>query len=232
MNIKKITITIDGPAASGKTSVGKKVADKLGLFFLDTGIMYRAVTLAALNLGIPISDEKSISSLAENIVIEINNPTKNDGRINDIFVNNRDVTWEIRDQKVNENVSQVSTYRRVRKAMTLQQRRIGEKGNIVMIGRDIGTVVMPRAEWKFFLSASPEERARRRLLEMNKNDKSITFESIIKSIRERDEIDSSRELAPLKPADDAIIIDTDGKNCDEVTNLIIRSIEDKEHFDV
>lgn len=232
MNIKKITITIDGPAASGKTSVGKKVADKLGLFFLDTGIMYRAVTLAALNLGIPISDEKSISSLAENIVIEINNPTKNDGRINDIFVNNRDVTWEIRDQKVNENVSQVSTYRRVRKAMTLQQRRIGEKGNIVMIGRDIGTVVMPRAEWKFFLSASPEERARRRLLEMNKNDKSITFESIIKSIRERDEIDSSRELAPLKPADDAIIIDTDGKSCDEVTNLIIRSIEDKEHFDV
>lgn len=232
MNIKKITITIDGPAASGKTSVGKKVADKLGLFFLDTGIMYRAVTLAALNLGISISDEKSISSLAENIVIEINNPTKNDGRINDIFVNNRDVTWEIRDQKVNENVSQVSTYRRVRKAMTLQQRRIGEKGNIVMIGRDIGTVVMPRAEWKFFLSASPEERARRRLLEMNKNDKSITFESIIKSIRERDEIDSSRELAPLKPADDAIIIDTDGKNCDEVTNLIIRSIEDKEHFDV
>jgi len=232
VNIKKITITIDGPAASGKTSVGKKVADKLGLFFLDTGIMYRAVTLAALNLGIPISDEKSISSLAENIVIEINNPTKNDDRINDIFVNNRDVTWEIRDQKVNENVSQVSTYRRVRKAMTLQQRRIGEKGNIVMIGRDIGTVVMPRAEWKFFLSASPEERARRRLLEMNKNDKSITFESIIKSIREPDEIDSSRELAPLKPADDAIIIDTDGKNCDEVTNLIIRSIEDKEHFDV
>ena len=224
----KKVITIDGPAASGKTSVGKKVADHFGFLFLDTGLMYRAVTWCALNEKIPINEEELVSKLAERIVIDIFPPSKQDGRVNDVIVNNQDVTWDITRQEVNNNVSKVSAYAWVRSAMTLHQRRIGNKGDVVMVGRDIGTIVMPNAKWKFYLEASPEERARRRYQELLQQGSIQSYNQILKSIIERDEMDSSRELAPLKPADDAIIIRTDQKTLDEVVMIIINSIENEE----
>ena len=203
-------ITIDGPVASGKSSVGLKLAKKIGYLFLDTGIMYRAVTWAAINQKIKIDNKEAISSLAQQIDIEIKPPTKFDGRINDVFVNKVDVTWKIREPEVNENVSQVSRYQLVRKALTEQQREFGRKGKVVMAGRDIGTIVMPNAELKIFLEASVEERSRRRYNEEVKRGKQIDLEDIIKNVEMRDKIDSNRKIAPLIPAEDAIIITTDG----------------------
>ena len=201
-------ITIDGPVASGKSSVGLILAKKLGYLFLDTGIMYRAVTWAAINQKVNINDKKAISSLAQQIDIEIKPPTKFDGRINDVFVNKVDVTWKIREPEVNENVSQVSRYKLLRKALTEQQREFGKRGKVVMAGRDIGTIVMPNAELKIFLEASVEERSLRRYSEEIKRGKQVDLEDIIKNVEMRDKIDSSRKIAPLIPATDAVIIST------------------------
>jgi len=214
------SIAIDGPAASGKSSVGLKLSQDLGFLFLDTGIMYRAVTLAALQRGVKIDDVKDISDLASEIKIEIKKPSKLDGRTNDILVDGEDVTWLITENHVNDMVSIVSTYAGVRQAMTEQQRGIAMRGNIVMAGRDIGTVVLPDADYKFFLKASIEERARRRLKEEISHGKKSRIEEIIDNLRMRDEIDSSRVIAPLLPAADAIIIETDNKSVDEVVEEI------------
>ncbi len=218
-------ITIDGPVASGKSSVGLKLAKKIGYLFLDTGIMYRAVTWAAINQKIKIDNKEAISSLAQQIDIEIKPPTKFDGRINDVFVNKVDVTWKIREPEVNENVSQVSRYQLVRKALTEQQREFGRKGKVVMAGRDIGTIVMPNAELKIFLEASVEERSRRRYNEEVKRGKQIDLEDIIKNVEMRDKIDSNRKIAPLIPAEDAIIITTDGREISKVVDEILLILE-------
>lgn len=218
-------ITIDGPAASGKSSVGLILAKKLGYLFLDTGIMYRAVTWAAINEHIAINDEEEISKLAERLVIQIKPQTVSDGRINDVFVGKIDVTWKIREPEVNENVSQVSKYSRVRNALTKQQREFGSTGKIVMAGRDIGTIVMPEAGLKIFLEASVKERAVRRYNEDITRGKEIILEDVIRNVAMRDEIDSNRKFAPLIPAKDAIIINTDGKEVAEVVNEILAIIE-------
>lgn len=215
-----ISIAIDGPAASGKSSVGLRLAEEIGFLFLDTGIMYRAVTLAALQKDEDIENEDSISRLAKQISIEIKKPSKSDGRVNDVFVEGKDVTWLIKDSLVNDKVSQVSTYADVRNAMTKQQRIISEQGNIVMVGRDIGTVVLPNANHKFYLNASVEERARRRLAEEVSRGKEMILEEIMENLRSRDQLDSSRAIAPLLPADDAIIIETDGRSLDQVVEEI------------
>ena len=218
-------ITIDGPVASGKSSVGLILAKKLGYLFLDTGIMYRAVTWAAINQKVNINDKKAISSLAQQIDIEIQPPTIFDGRINDVFVNKVDVTWKIREPEVNENVSQVSRYQLVRKALTEQQREFGKRGKVVMAGRDIGTIVMPNAELKIFLEASVEERSLRRYNEEIKRGKQIDLEDIIKNVEMRDKIDSSRKIAPLIPATDAVIIITDGREILKVVDEILAILE-------
>ena len=215
-----VSIAIDGPVASGKSSVGLKLAESLRYVFLDTGIMYRAVTLAALQQEVDIFNEEAVTRLAHEINIEILKPSVNDGRVNDVLLNGEDITWLIKESQVNDNVSQVSTYAGVRSAMTEKQQRIAEQGSIVMVGRDIGTVVLPHADYKFFLNASVEERARRRLIEEVARGKELTLEEITENVRSRDEIDSSRAVAPLVPAEDAIVIETDHKSLEQVVEEI------------
>jgi len=219
-------ITIDGPVASGKTTVGKELAEKLGFQFLDTGVMYRAVTLAVLEAHIDPYDENAVSEKAENVRIDIYPPSKNDGRQYDVFLDGVDATWLIREDWVRDNVSLVSTYHRVRQALTEKQREIGLRGNIVMVGRDIGTVVLPDAAYKFFLIASVEERANRRYLEIQQSGKKADLVETKRSLEERDKIDSSRKLAPLKAAQDAIMIDTNHKSIKQVVEEILSHIKE------
>lgn len=218
--VKVKSIAIDGPVASGKTSVGLSLAKRLGYLFLDTGVMYRAVAWAAAKADLDVFDEQAVSNLAEEINIEIQKPTISDGRSSDILVDGMDVTWEIRKDYVNDNVSQVSTYKRVRKVLTEQQRLFGKKGNVVMVGRDIGTVVLPDADLKIFLRASVEERAKRRFEEDLQRKGQASYQDILDNMSKRDAIDSSREVAPLVAAEDAIMVDTDGKTKEEVVEEI------------
>jgi CMP/dCMP kinase len=223
---KPNVITIDGPAASGKSSVGLKLANILDFVFLDTGIMYRAVAWAALEQNLDIENEPEIGEMAQRIKIEITSPGVDDGRINDVYVDKVDISWKIKDPEVNQIVSQISKYKKVRQAMTENQRIFGENGKIVMAGRDIGTVVMPEADLKIFLEASPRERALRRYNEELERGKLIDLDAVIHNIEMRDKIDSSRKIAPLMPAEDAIIIYTDGKDVQTVVNEILSHIED------
>jgi cytidylate kinase len=220
MEKKSFTITLDGPAASGKSTLGERLAKSLNFMYLDTGVMYRAVTLAAIKKNIDISDEMMVTKVAEEIDLDIHPATIEDGRSNDIILDGYDVTWEIRLPDVESNVSQVSAYKGVRIAMTEKQREIGSRGKIVMVGRDIGTVVLPEAEIKLYLDASVEERAKRRYLELVKRGKEVSFESVLDDLKRRDNIDSSREIAPLRPAEDAIMIDSDNMNAEEVFEYI------------
>jgi cytidylate kinase len=217
-------IAIDGPAASGKSTLAEKLAEHLGYLYFDTGVMYRAVTLAAINAQMDILDEVAVTNLAETVLIDVRQPTQKDGRKCDVLLNGVDVTWEIRSAKVNTQVSVVSAYAGVRKAMTAQQRRIGMQGDVVMVGRDIGTVVLPEADLKIYLDASAEERARRRFLEEQERGVSSDYEEILKSIQNRDQIDSSREVAPLKPAEDAVILLSDGKDAQEVLMEVLQLV--------
>lgn len=218
-------IAIDGPAASGKTTVGERLARIFGYLLFDTGVMYRAVTWAALEEFGDVSDEDKVTELANRVVIDLQPPTVNDGRQADVLLDGRDITWEIRSPEVDANVSPVSAYRGVREAMSAQQRRIGLRGKVVMVGRDIGTVVLPEAELKIYLDASPEVRARRRHLEILNRGKQADYGEILAGLRRRDRIDSSREVAPLKPAADAVVIDTDKLSIDEVVDQIMALID-------
>ncbi len=217
-------IAIDGPAASGKSTLGKLLADKLGYLYFDTGVMYRAATLAAMRKNLDLSDESAIGALVREIQIDVQPPTLKDDRPNDVLLDGVDVTWEIRDISVESNVSQVSAYPEVRKELTEQQRRIGERGNVVMIGRDIGTVVMPAAKYKFYLEASAEERARRRVKELTERGERADYNEILAAMIKRDQIDSSRATAPLKPASDAMIINTDEMTLQQVFDLVLKII--------
>jgi cytidylate kinase len=202
------TIAIDGPAASGKSTIGGMLAERLGYLYFDTGVMYRAVTWAALEQGIPIADEAGVTALAEQLKIDVIRPTVEDGRQYTILADGRDVTWEIRTPDVDRGVSPVSAYAGVRAALTSQQRRIGHRGKIVMVGRDIGTVVLPEADLKVFLDASVEERAGRRYREVVARGEPADYDEILTSLKRRDQIDSGRAVAPLRAAEDAIVVDT------------------------
>jgi CMP/dCMP kinase len=219
------TIAIDGPAATGKSSVGLKLANRLGFFFLDTGLMYRAVTWAALTRGFDINDESKISKLAANLEIIIKQPSKNDGRVNDIVVDGVDVSRKIIEQEVNDKVSQLSKYKGVRKSLTVQQQKIANNSKIVMVGRDIGTVVLPNADIKIFLKASLTERTKRRYKEELCRGGNPNYKEIFDNIEKRDLIDSTRAIAPLVPAKDAIIINTDNKSIDQVVDEILSKID-------
>ena len=221
-------IAIDGAAASGKSTIGSKLARQLGYTYFDTGVMYRAVTWAALQGGVSIEDEAEVTELAESLVIEVTPPTQGDGRQYTVYADGQDVTWAIRQPEVDAAVSPVAAYRGVRRALTQQQRQIAANGRIVMVGRDIGTVVVPDADLKLYIQASVEERARRRYQERQARGESVTYEEILTSMRQRDQIDSHRDHAPLRRADDAIIIDTDGLDINEVMDRIERLLGDFE----
>ena len=219
------TIAIDGPAASGKSTLAEKLAGTLGYLLFDTGVMYRAVTLAALETLHAVDNEMEVTSLAEGVQIDVEPPTKNDGRKYDVLLNGEDVTWQIRLPEVDANVSHVSAYPGVRKAMTAQQRRIGQRDGVVMVGRDIGTVGLPEAELKIYLDASVEERARRRFEEVHIRGENQTYPEILASMRRRDQIDSTRAVAPLRPAKDAVIINSDGLNIEQVLEKVVGLFE-------
>ncbi len=218
-------IAIDGPAGSGKSTIGKLLAEYLDYLYFDTGVMYRAVTLAAINQGIDIENELRVSSIAKNVKIDLQTPTINDGRDCDILMAGQDVTWDIRSPEVDAKVSIVSAYPKVRHVLSEKQRQIGLQGRVVMMGRDIGTVVLPEADLKIYLEASLEERARRRYHERIQRKVDVDYNSILTMLRERDRIDSTREFAPLKPADDSIVIDTDGLNIQQVFATIVKLAE-------
>jgi cytidylate kinase len=214
-------ITIDGPAASGKSTLGLKIAQELGYLFFDTGVMYRAVTWIALDHDIDVKDEVKVTALAEQTSIDVAPASKSDGRACDVLVAGKDITWETRLPAVDANVSVVSAYRGVRAALSKQQRRIGQRGKVVMVGRDIGTVILPEADLKIYLDASAEERARRRFDEMTARGANVNYEDVLAKVIERDRIDSTRDVAPLKAADDAVVVDSNDLNVEEVFEKVL-----------
>ena len=215
-------IAIDGPAGSGKSTLGLRLAQTLGYVFLDTGVMYRAVTLLALERGVDVHDEAAVTRLAEEAQIHVKKATEQDGRTSDVLVGDRDITWDTRRPEVEANVSLISSYQGVRRAMWKQQRLNAEEDKkIVMVGRDIGTVVLPAADLKIYLDASLEERARRRYQQDLEQGTASTFEVTLSKMRERDRIDSTRDIAPLKAADDAVIVDSDKLSAEQVFEQVL-----------
>jgi cytidylate kinase len=214
-------VTIDGPAASGKSTLGRKLADALGYLFFDTGVMYRAVTWLALLRGLDIRDEPAITALATTVPIDVRPPSQDDGRACDVLVEGQDITWETRRPEVDTNVSVVSAYAGVRQALSAQQRRIGQRGQVVMVGRDIGTVVLPEADLKLYLDASAEVRACRRYKEILARGEVAEYAEILAQVIERDRIDSTRDVAPLKAARDAVVIDSDNLTAEEVFRQVL-----------
>ncbi len=215
------TIALDGPAASGKSTVGSRVAESLDYLFFDTGVMYRAVTWAALQKGIDLLDEAAVTQLTEETPIDVRPASEDDGRACDVLINGDDITWQTRRPEVDANVSVVAAYPGVRAALSQQQRRIGLRGSVVMVGRDIGTVVLPEADLKIYLDASAEERARRRYDEIIARGEEADYAEILDKVIKRDHVDSTRDIAPLRPAEDAIILDSDNLNADEVYEKIM-----------
>ncbi|MDX9789680.1 MAG: (d)CMP kinase [Candidatus Kapaibacterium sp.] len=214
--MKNIIIAIDGPAGSGKSTSAKIVAETLGYIYIDTGAMYRAVTLACIESGVNVNDEE-VAKLTNEIKIELKQSER--GQLT--LLNGRDVSSEIRRPDVTKLVSPISAMSFVREKMVEQQREMGANGAVVMDGRDIGTVVFPDADLKIFLVASIRARAERRLKELQEKGFDSTVEEIMQQIEERDKYDSSREISPLRKADDAIEIDTTNISISEQTSMII-----------
>jgi len=219
--MKKI-IAIDGPAASGKSTTAKLVAQKIGFLYLDTGAMYRTITLKALEKGVDVNNEEELESLTKNSIITFENK---DGQ-NRIFLDGKDVTEKIRDPQVDKNVSYVSRHKKVRKILVEMQKKMGEENDLVAEGRDTTTVVFPHA-FKFYLDADIKERAKRRLLELEQKKINTTLEEQVQEISRRDKLDSEREAGPLLRDKDAVILDTTNltieQQVDRVIDLFLKS---------
>lgn len=218
-------IAIDGPAASGKSTIGLRLANALGYLFFDTGVLYRAITWVALQRGVDVHNEAAVAALAEGTQIDVAPASQPDGRACDVLVDGQDITWAVRSRRVDENVSIVAAYAGVRKALSHQQRRIGQRGNIVMVGRDIGTVILPEADLKIYLDATAEERARRRYDEIVARGGSTEYAEILARVIERDRLDSTRDVAPLKAAADAVVLDSDQLNEDQVFERVLALVK-------
>lgn len=217
---KRIRVAIDGPAAAGKSTVAKRLASILSFIYIDTGAMYRALTLEVLNNNIPLHDEQAILSLLKNTDIKLKNVNGNQL----VYVNGEDVTNIIRGNEVSQAVSHVAKLPSIREEMVIRQRKLSENVSVIMDGRDIGTNVLPDAEVKIFLLASVSERAKRRYEENNEKGIPSKLSSLEKEIAERDKRDMEREHAPLKQAEDAIVIDTTSLTIDEVVEEILTKI--------
>lgn len=218
------TIAIDGPAGAGKSTIGALVAERLGHLFLDTGAMYRAVALAALRAAIDPDDAPALGALAREVRIAIGPPTARDGRAYTVLLDGDDVTWRIRDADVDRVVSQVARVPAVRDAMVAQQRALAGNGRVVMVGRDIGTVVLPDADRKVFLTASASERARRRGEELAARGVVRRREELLQEILRRDQLDTERVTSPLRPADDATVVQTDGLAVADALDAVLEAI--------
>jgi len=225
--MRNITIAIDGFSSTGKSTLGRQLANYLDYVFVDSGAMYRAVTLYGLQRGFIIEtgfdSEKLIASLTD-ISLEFVN---NSEGIAEIYLNGENVENEIRTLEVSEYVSQVATLSEVRKKLVELQRKLGEGRGVVMDGRDIGTVVMPNANLKIFMNASREVRARRRYEELLKRGENITYEEVLENVTVRDNIDSTRQISPLKQADDAIVVDNSDMNIEDQFHMILQLAKDR-----
>ena len=200
--------------------MGELLAKRLGYLYFDTGVMYRAVTCAALQRGLNVASEGQISQLAERLQIDVLPPTVADGRQNTVLADSVDITDKLRSAEIDANVSTVASYARVRAAMVRQQRAIGERGRVVMIGRDIGTVVLPHSELKVYLTASVEERARRRQRENAQRGDGSSYADVLRMMRRRDELDMGRENSPLRPAPEAHLVDSERLRAAEIVDSI------------
>ena len=211
-----MNIAIDGPAGAGKSTIAKLLAAKLGILYLDTGAMYRAVGLKALNTGVDIADAAAVEKMLADTKIDV----KQEGGVQHVYLDGKDVSVDIRENRVSKAASDISAVPCVRYKMVELQREIAAKCDTVLDGRDIGTFVLPNAEHKIFLTASVEERAKRRYAELKTKGSDLTFEQIKDDILKRDYNDSHRALAPLKKADDATEVDTTSMTIEEVTEKL------------
>lgn len=220
--MKKIVVAIDGPAGAGKSTIAKLAAEKLGYAYIDTGAMYRSVAWKFLQTG-KAFDEDFISGLSKTMLIDF----KPEAKINRVFVDGTEVTDAIRTPEVTAIVSRVAAIGAVREAMVDQQRRMGEAGGVLMDGRDIGTVVFPNAQLKIFLTASVDERARRRYAEMVTKGQQVDLQQLQADIAERDKQDSERAISPLRQAEDALLLDTSDMGISEVTDRILQLVQER-----
>ncbi len=225
--MKQPVICIDGTAASGKTTIAKLLADRLGFFYLDTGVLYRALTLVALERGIAPSDGEALERLASELKIEVKPAPPGDPRQTIVFADGKDVSLAIRTPAVDADVSEVSAHKGVRRALADAQRAIAQNGGVVLAGRDMGTVIWPSAEVKLFLDATEEERARRRQKQAEEQGVHLEFSSVLADLRRRDQYDSSREVAPLRPAVDAVILDTTPMTVAQVVVKVLEVVQTK-----
>lgn len=217
----RFSIALDGPAAAGKSTVAALVADRLGAVVFDTGVLYRAVTLAALEDGVPADDAARLAELASGLDVSVRPPSVSDGRLLDVVFRGRDVTWELRSVEVDSILSQIAALPEVRKSLLEPQRRIGHSGKVIIVGRDIGTVVMPDADLKVYLEASTGERARRRYTEMLGTEHEQPFEDVLAALTRRDRLDSERATSPLRPASDALVIQSDNLPAERVADEVV-----------
>ena len=215
--MNNIIVAIDGPAGSGKSTIAKIIAKKFNFTYIDTGAMYRMITLYLLENNIDFDDLKEIEKVLNTVNLDMQGDK--------FYLNNVDVTTKIREKIINENVSKVASIKIVRSNLVDLQRKVSNNKNVILDGRDVGTVIFPNAQVKIFLIASPEERARRRYKEFLEKKTEITYEEVLNSIKERDHIDSTRDESPFVKADDAIELDSTNLTIDDVVNFISKEIE-------
>jgi cytidylate kinase len=224
MTLGNFVIAIDGPVAAGKTTVGKLIADKLDALFFDTGVLYRAVAQQVVERGLDPEDRDAVGELAEGIDVELRYPPHVPGRAADVLVNGQDVTDELRSPAVDRALPGVSANPRVRQHLLGQQRQIASGRRIVVVGRDIATVVLPDAEYKYFIEAAPEVRAARRYKELLERGVDVTYEEVRRDLEARDRRDMERETAPLRKADGAIAIDATTRSAAEIADRVVAEV--------
>jgi CMP/dCMP kinase len=229
--MQKLTIAIDGPAGSGKSSVARRVASELEYLYLDSGAMYRAVALKSLRRGLPLTDEAALSAVARETHIELRRPSAEQeaaGAKNCVFLDGVEVTNEIRTEEVAQAASRLATIHEVREVLVAEQQRAGLGGGIVMEGRDIGTVVFPSAELKIFLDAAPETRAERRWKEHQEKGDKISLDQVLEEVRERDWRDRERKVSPLVRAEDAVLVDNTAMGIEETARVIVMLVRERQ----
>ena len=223
MNTKKIAIAIDGPAGAGKSSISKVVANELGYLYIDTGAMYRGVTWAVLDSHVNVNNQKDVESLLPSLDLTLE-PTANACKV---FVKGQDVTDLIRQQQINENVSTIAFYKGVREYLVERQQAMAAVGGVILDGRDIGSVVLPKAELKIYLTASVDARAKRRWLEVQGTSNEQSLEDIKKNVESRDEMDKNRDESPLVCVEDAIVVDSSNMTFDETVEHILHLVQER-----